>query len=229
MNHHKLAALMREIAYLFKDTDLLKQALTHRSHTDPDNERLEFLGDSILNFVISDELYKRFSRLDEGALSRFRASLVKGETLALIAQDLNLGDYLQLGGGELKSGGFRRPSILADSLEALIAAIYLDSGLAHAQAFIQRLFVEKLDNLAILSDKKDPKTTLQEYVQAKKMSLPQYTLINTKGEDHEQHFELQCTIQGIRHMTLAIASSRRQAEQIAAEAFLTFLQNEKKK
>jgi ribonuclease-3 len=229
MNLNKLSPLMRKIGYVFKEPAFLRQALTHRSHAEANNERLEFLGDSILNFLISAELYQRFPRLDEGELSRLRASLVKGETLAVIAQELGLGEYLQLGPGELKSGGFRRPSILADAFEALIAAIYLDSNIGQCQIFIRTFFAKKLADLSVLSHQKDPKTALQEYLQAKKMPLPQYLLLNTSGEDHEQQFELKCIVEGVAHESLAVSSSRRQAEQIAAEAFLLFLQTWKKK
>jgi ribonuclease-3 len=222
-----LNPLLRTISYSFKDLALLKQALTHRSHADSDNERLEFLGDSILNFIITEELFKRFPRLNEGELSRYRASLVKEETLAIIAQNLNLGDYLQLGGGELKSGGFRRPSILADALEALIAALYFDSGIEQCRIFIHHFFAEKLDNVAVVSKQKDAKTALQEYRQAKQQSLPRYDLLTVSGEEHNQLFEIVCTIDGISHSTSAIASSRKQAEQLAAEAFLLFLQRPK--
>ena len=215
--------LIRKIAYTFKDPNLLKQALTHRSHENANNERLEFLGDSILNFVITQELYQRFPTINEGELSRFRSGLVKEETLAEIAKNLNLGEYLQLGGGELKSGGFRRPSILADSLEAIIAAIYLDSDIKQSQSFILTHFADKIDSINIDAKKKDPKTALQEYLQSRKMSLPLYTLLNTTGEDHEQCFEIECTVDKIEYKTSASAVSRRKAEQMAAEEFLECL------
>ena len=224
-----LDRLMRKIAYTFKNTGLLRQALTHRSHESVDNERLEFLGDSILSFVITAELYARFPQLSEGELSRFRATLVKGETLALIAQDLGLGEYLQLGGGELKSGGFRRPSILADSLEALIAAIYLDSDLRQSQHFIKTFFAKKLDTVSLDAKKKDAKTALQEYLQAVKRPLPVYNLISTTGEDHEQIFELECTVASFDYKTRAAAVSRRKAEQMVAEEFLQWIQSQCKK
>jgi ribonuclease-3 len=217
-------SLIRKIGYTFKEPKLLQQALTHRSHDSADNERLEFLGDSILNFIITEELYKRFPHLSEGELSRFRAGLVKGETLAVIAQDLGLGDYLQLGGGELKSGGFRRPSILADSLEAIIAAIYLDSSIQSCQVFILTHFATKIDSINVDAKKKDPKTALQEYLQSRKMPLPVYTLLSTTGEDHEQCFEIECLVEKIDYKTKASAESRRKAEQRAAEQFLLRLQ-----
>lgn len=218
--------LMRRMGYQFQNPALLKQALTHRSHKGVDNERLEFLGDSIVNFIIAQELYERFPRADEGELSRFRAMLVKGDTLAEMAQELQLGDELQLGGGELKSGGFRRASILADAFEALVGAIYLDSTMLQCHALIRQWFEVRLEQIAKTAKNKDPKTALQELLQSKKLPLPQYELVSAIGVEHQQVFLVDCSVQGSPTVTRGQASSRRKAEQIAATKLLAVLSND---
>lgn len=217
---HKLdrdQGISRQLGYQFKQQELLSQALTHRSHGTLNNERLEFLGDSVLNCVIATRLYQRYPRLPEGDLSRLRAYLVKEQTLSEIANGLELGEYLRLGEGELKSGGFRRPSILADALEALFGAVYLDSGFASAEAVIVSLYDALLENLDPKTLGKDPKTLLQEYLQGRKISLPQYLVIAVHGEAHEQHFEVECVIPELDIRSLGEGHSRRSAEQNAAK------------
>ncbi len=209
--------LQRKLGYSFAHASLLQQALTHRSHSTPHNERLEFLGDSVLNCSIADELYDRFSDLKEGELSRLRANLVRQETLAGLAQDLELGTYLRLGEGELKSGGFRRPSILADGLEALIGAVFLDGGFAAAQGVIRALYASLLEHLDPQTLGKDPKTLLQELLQARKIPLPQYAVVATQGAAHKQLFEVECQIPQLAIRTTGFGASRRIAEQEAAQ------------
>ena len=212
--------LCRQLGYQFDDLTLLENALTHRSASAINNERLEFLGDSILSFVITTELYKRFPELDEGKLSRLRASLVKGETLAELARELSLGDYLRLGSGELKSGGFRRDSILADSFEALLGAIFLDSDIETIQSLILSLFTDRLATVSPDTSLKDPKTRLQELLQAEHKELPEYSVEEVAGKAHEQEFKVSCRVDGLKHVTIGIASSRRKAEQVAASKAL---------
>jgi len=212
--------LCRSIGHTFRDEGLLQLALTHRSAGRENNERLEFLGDAILSFVISTELYQRFESIDEGTLSRLRASLVKGETLAVLAKGLELGDYLQLGGGEMKSGGFRRASILADTLEAIFGAIYLDSDIATVQRVILDLFRERLAAVDPSKALKDPKTRLQEYLQSRTRPLPEYAVTDIRGKAHEQRFTVSCSVQGLPETVVAEGSSRRKAEQAAAQEAL---------
>ncbi len=212
--------LTRELGYRFNNQDLLRSALTHRSFGSKHNERLEFLGDAILSFIISAELYTRFPELDEGRLSRLRASLVKGDTLAELARHLELGDYLQLGSGELKSGGFRRASILADALEAIIGAVYLDGGIDHARQLVLALYGDNLDRVSPAENLKDPKTRLQEYLQSRRQPLPQYDVVSVSGEAHDQTFVVRCTVGGLSEPTEGVGASRRRAEQAAAEAAL---------
>ncbi|MFO7592939.1 MAG: ribonuclease III [Pseudomonadota bacterium] len=219
-------ALSRLLGYSFKDEGLLKQALTHRSAGKLNNERLEFLGDSILSFVISTELYRRFSDIDEGTLSRLRASLVKGETLALMARDLDLGEYLNLGSGELKSGGFRRASILADTLEALFGAIFLDSDIDTVQGIILQLYSERLATVDPSQALKDPKTRLQEYLQSRSKPLPQYEVTNIQGKSHAQTFTVSCRVEGLDEPVVSQGSSRRKAEQAAAQEVLSRLNSD---
>lgn len=209
--------LQAALDYQFGDASLLEQALTHRSHSGPHNERLEFLGDSVLNFVVASLLFVRFPKIDEGDLSRLRANLVKQAALADIAGRLNLSQYLRLGEGELKSGGFRRPSILADALEALFAAVYLDGGFDAAQQVIQRQYETILDNVDAKTLGKDPKTLLQELLQARKLDLPAYTVVATHGAAHNQLFEVECQIPVLDIKVSAGGTSRRAAEQSAAE------------
>jgi ribonuclease-3 len=212
--------LQRLIGYRFHDEDLLRLALTHRSASANHNERLEFLGDSVLGYLVSDILYGRHSRADEGRLTRMRAQLVKRETLAAAARKLVLGDYLVLGTGELRSGGQSRDSMLADALEALIAAVYLDGGLGAARDLILRLLAERLDNVEPSSERKDAKTRLQEYLQARQQSLPDYQVVNVFGEQHEQTFVVSCALPDLGRSIEGVGGSRRKAEQAAAESML---------
>jgi len=210
--------------YQFKDENLLTLALTHRSMGSNNNERLEFLGDSVLGMVISSELYRRFPKEKEGVLTRLRSSLVKGETLSEIATELELGEYIQLGSGELKSGGYRRASTLADVLEAIIGAIYLDScsdsGISKIQKIILKTFNDRINNCEPGGVIKDPKTRLQEYLQSKSLPLPTYSVVSISGKEHLQTFKVSCSIDGFSNHVVATGSSRRKAEQAAAEKAL---------
>lgn len=219
-----LQKLQIEIAYQFTNQQLLEQALSHKSFSSLNNERLEFLGDSALNFIISAYLYEHFPGFSEGQLSRTRANLVKGETLAKIAREFSLGAALRLGSGELKSGGFKRSSILADVVEAIIGAVYLEAGFEQARQLVLRFFKTRLDLEALEGLEKDPKTLLQEYLQAKKMALPNYQVIQTQGKEHEQVFTVRCEILGMDLFADGEAKSRRQAEQIAARKVYQQLQ-----
>ncbi|HEY0634854.1 MAG TPA: ribonuclease III [Gammaproteobacteria bacterium] len=212
--------LQRGLGYHFTDEGMLHAALTHRSAGRDNNERLEFLGDAILSYVISDELFRRFPRADEGRLSRLRATLVRGDTLAIIARDLALGDYLHLGTGEMKSGGFRRESILADAFEAIIGAIFLDAGIDAAQTFILRHLGPRLAEADSTSSLKDPKTRLQEFLQSRHRPLPSYEVILVEGEEHAQSFRVACHVEGIAEPLQGVGNSRRKAEQMAAEEAL---------
>ncbi|MDE1460437.1 ribonuclease III [Spartinivicinus poritis] len=209
-------SLFRKLGYSFEDESLLLLALTHRSYAGGNNERLEFLGDSIVNFIIAEALYQQFPQAKEGQLSRLRAKLVRGATLAKIAKEFGLGDYLRLGSGELKSGGFRRESILADALEALIGAIYLDNGLDTCRERVLAWFAPRLEKLSLDDTQKDPKTRLQEYLQAKQLALPVYEVVDIKGDAHDQTFTIECVVAGLAEKTKGIGSSRRGAEQEAA-------------
>lgn len=211
-----LDRLERSLGHTFSRRDLLQQALTHRSHGSSHNERIEFLGDSILNCVVAALLFERFIDLREGELSRLRASLVRQETLFEIARKLSLGDCLRLGEGELKSGGFRRPSILADALEALFGAIFLDAGFDRAREVIAHLYQPLLAGIDPQHANKDPKTALQELLQGRHLPLPQYALQATRGEAHEQEFEVECRIPDLDIRALGSGASRRAAEQEAA-------------
>ena len=199
----------------------MEQALTHRSYSRQfNNERLEFLGDSILNLIISNHIYQRFESADEGDLSRIRASLVKEETLAQVARQIDLGDFIRLGGGELKSGGFRRASILSDALEALIGAIYLDSDYAQTEAAVLHLYREQLQNVDAGANLRDPKTRLQEYLQANKNSLPSYRVEQITGKSHDQVFTVKCQLTDLDMQGSGRGSSRKKAEQRAAQEIL---------
>jgi len=222
-----LRRLASALGHEFSKPELLHQALTHRSFGSPHNERLEFLGDSVLNCVIAAALYERFNKLNEGELSRQRANLVRQESLAQIAQDLDLGDYLRLGEGELKSGGFRRPSILADGLEAIFGAIYLDAGFDAARVAIERLYRVPLDRLDPKESGKDPKTVLQEILQGRKLPLPQYALIATRGEAHAQEFEVECSVPVLAIRASGVGGSRRAAEQAAAQVVIATMSTSK--
>jgi ribonuclease III len=208
--------LRQRVGYDFSRPELLTQALTHRSHGAPHNERLEFLGDSVLNCVVASELFQRFGDLPEGDLSRLRAHLVRQEALHHLAQNLGLGEYLRLGEGELKSGGFARPSILADAFEALVGAVFLDGGFGAARDAVRRLYEPLLADLDPRALVKDPKTLLQELLQARKIALPQYSVLATRGVAHAQNFEVECLIPQLSVRTTGRGSSRRTAEQEAA-------------
>jgi len=215
--------LERAIGHQFAEQSHLEQALTHRSAGSVNNERQEFLGDAILGFVIADEIYNQFPDASEGQLSRIRAGLVKKETLAGIARQLELGNYLSLGLGELRSGGQSRDSILADGLEALFAAVYLDSGYAAVRRVILGRFRERIMSLSLESQAKDPKTRVQEYLQSRKLPLPSYIILEISGEQHEQHFVVECRIEGSSLRSRGSGGSRRKAEQAAADEFLQLL------
>ena len=212
--------LAKKLGYLFKDESLIELAVTHRSHGKRNNERLEFLGDSILNFVIAEALYAKFPEAKEGQLSRLRAQLVKGETLAELAREMKLGDFLRLGSGELKSGGFRRDSILADTVEAIIGAIYLDSDMDSCRPYILDWYQSRLDQTTLQDTQKDSKTRLQEFLQSRRAPLPGYELISVTGEAHKQTFEIRCNVSLLEQSTEGKGSSRRQAEQEAARKAL---------
>ena len=211
-------ALCRELGYVFLQPQLLQRALTHRSHSQAHYERLEFLGDSVLNCVIAKHLYDSFPELPEGDLSRLRSNLVNQQTLFILAQQLHLGELLLLGEGERKSAGFRRPSILADALEALFGAIFLDTGFAEAQKVVLRLYVPFIAQADVQTLGKDAKTLLQEYLQGKRLALPKYTVKATQGEAHAQLFQVECEISQLKLITRGEGVSRRAAEQCAAES-----------
>ncbi len=215
--------LARKLGYAFKDESLIELAVTHRSLGKKNNERLEFLGDSILNFVIAEALFGRFPEAQEGQLSRLRAQLVKGDTLAEIAREKKLGDYLRLGSGELKSGGFRRASILADAVEAIIGAIYLDSDMATCRGYVLAWYQSRIEQTSLQDTKKDSKTRLQEFLQSRRAPLPEYELISVEGEAHKQTFHIRCNVQLLQHATEGVGGSRRQAEQEAAKQALSAL------
>ena len=216
-------SIAERLGYRFADPVLLRTALTHRSHGIPNNERLEFLGDGILDFVIASLLYRRFPELPEGDLSRLRANLVRQDALHHLAKELELGLSLRLGDGELRSGGAERPSILADALEALFGAVYLDGGFAEAARCIERLYATQITALQPGSPKKDPKTSLQEWLQGRKKALPRYELLETCGAAHEQRFTVACHVENPALRTVGQGSSRRIAEQAAAELALKAL------
>lgn len=216
----ELALLESALGYAFKDKGLLTTALTHRSYGASHNERLEFLGDGMLNCAIAAALFKRFTDLPEGDLSRLRANLVRQETLHQLALYLKLGEYLRLGEGELRSGGHQRPSILADALEALFGAIYLESGFDAVAQVIQALFAAQLAALVPGQSMKDPKTRLQEWLQGRRKPLPKYQLLETSGAAHDQRFHVVCQIESLGFTTQGMGASRRLAEQAAAEQAL---------
>lgn len=219
----KPEVLSKKLGLHFNDPRLLVMALTHRSVGSTNNERLEFLGDAILGFVIAEKLFDAFPEAAEGTLSRLRASLVNESSLAQLARKHNLGDYLLLGSGELKSGGFRRESILSDAFEAIIGALFKDQGIAACQEWIGNMFADKLQELSIDNWQKDPKTQLQELMQAKKMDLPDYTLIDMTGLPHEQIFTVKCTVPLDSDPCIGTGASRKKAEQAAAEIMLAKL------
>lgn len=220
-----LPVLQTRISYQFAQLELLQQALTHRSFSASNNERLEFLGDSVLNFIIAHQLFNLFPNLPEGDLSRLRAKLVKESSLAEIATDLHLGDALKLGEGELKSAGWRRPSILADALEAIVGAVYLDGGFDAAQQVVALLYRDKLSTIDPKAIDKDAKSQLQEYLQSKKMELPEYQVVSIEGEAHAQTFTVQCFIKKLKLTTTGVGTSRRVAEQQAAKLAMDNIQS----
>ncbi|MEA5097711.1 MAG: ribonuclease III [Burkholderiaceae bacterium] len=215
-----LAPLQQRLGHVFKDMALLRKALTHRSHSAAHNERLEFLGDSILNCVVASLLYERYSGLDEGDLSRLRSNLVKQQALYEIAQKLEVSSCLRLGEGELKSGGFRRPSILADAVEALLGAVFIDAGFEAVRQVIRGMYIPILDSVDPKTLGKDAKTLLQEYLQGKKIALPQYVVAATRGAAHNQEFEVECLIPKLEIQVFGTGGSRRAGEQAAAKKAL---------
>ena len=218
-----LLALQKRLEHTFGNPKLLVQALTHRSFSSDHNERIEFLGDSVLNLAVAGLLYERLKELPEGDLSRARANLVKQDTLHQIAVSLGLPDLLRLGEGEAKSGGQKRPSILADALEALIGAVYLDAGFDVASSLVRRLFQDVEINAQMQAIGKDPKTELQEWLQGHKMSLPIYRIVGTEGAAHKQTFDVECEIIEYRRAERGTGNSRRAGEQAAALAMLAFI------
>lgn len=215
--------LYKTLHYRFDDAGLLNQALTHRSASGRNNERLEFLGDAVLDFVISDCVYRARPGASEGDLSKLRSSLVKDTTLAELASDLGVGEHLFLGSGEQKTGGHRRESILADALEALFGAVFLDSGFEAAKDIVERVFEDRLNALPDANELRDPKTRLQEWLQARKMGLPEYDLAGVTGKAHKQRFEVTCTIRETSSVTRGESTTRRKAEQKAAADMLVEL------
>ena len=218
------AALEGLLQYSFKQPKLLEQALTHRSHSAHHNERLEFLCDSVLNVVVAALLYARFDQIDEGDLSRLRANLVKQGSLADIGQHIGLSAYLRLGEGEMKSGGFRRPSILADTLEALFGAVYIDGGFDAAHGVVSRMYQPVLDSMDPATLGKDSKTLLQEVLQGRKLALPVYTVLATHCAAHSQQFEVQCAVPALDISVSATGASLRAAEQAGAKEVLALLE-----
>ena len=218
-----LLALQNRLQHAFSNASLLQRAVTHRSFSADHNERLEFLGDSVLNLAVASLLYQRLSDLPEGDLSRVRANLVKQDTLHQLALRLQVSDVLRLGEGESKSGGQQRPSILADALEALIGAVYLDAGYASAEALVHRLFQAVEINPQMQAAAKDPKTALQEWLQGRKMKLPHYSVVATVGAAHRQTFDVECEITELGLVERGIGGSRRAGEQAAAAAMLATL------
>lgn len=217
--------MQSRLGYSFKDIDLLNQALSHRSVDGLNNERLEFLGDAFLGVIIGEALFNKFEHAKEGQLTQIRSNLVKGETLASIARDFNLGDHLLLGQGELKSGGHRRSSILEDAMEAIIGAIYIDAGesFAKCRSVVLGWYSSRLDAIKISDSSKDSKTKLQEVLQERGLSLPRYSVVQESGEAHSKHFTVQCFVANLDKATLGEGSSKRAAEKQAAQAFLLIL------
>ncbi|WP_031432290.1 ribonuclease III [Methylomarinum vadi] len=220
--------LAKRLGLTFKQPNLFSMALTHRSMGARNNERLEYLGDSVLGFVIAEQLYEMFPEAGEGVLSRLRASLVNQNSLADLARQHNVGDYLILGSGELKSGGFRRDSILSDAMEAIMGAILKDQGINACRSWILELFAEKLSELSADNWTKDPKTQLQELMQAKQLELPVYELVSQSGAAHAQIFKVSCSVELVDQVCTAEGGSRKKAEQAAAEKMLNLLQSKSK-
>ena len=219
-----LAELERRIGHTFANVELARQALTHRSFGSLHNERLEFLGDSLLNCAVATLLYERFAQLPEGDLSRLRAGLVNQSSLSEVATSLGLGDRLRLGEGELKSGGFRRPSILADAFEAVLGAVYLDAGFVAVRGVVERVLGGRMEQNEGLPVAKDPKTALQEHLQGRKLQLPRYAVQRTEGEAHDQIFTVECRVDDLGLVATGKGASRRAAEQAAAEGLVAQLE-----
>jgi ribonuclease-3 len=219
----RIESLQARLGYRFRQPELLEQAITHRSAGGTNNERLEFLGDAVLGMVIAEALYHRFPLASEGELSRLRATLVRKPTLAEIARSLELGEHLKLGAGELKSGGFRRDSILSDALEAVLGAIYLDDGLDPCRDWVQDRFASRLASLPAAAELKDYKTRLQEFLQSRQLALPEYVVIGVRGQAHAQTFEVECRVAERDTSTRGMGTSRRNAEQQAAGEMLKVL------
>lgn len=222
----KFEKLEKNLDYHFQKTEILELALTHRSVANVNNERLEFLGDSLVNFIIAAYLYEHFPHLTEGQLSRLRANLINGEILAEIAKELEIGDYLYLGIGELRSGGKRRRSILANSLEAMIGAIYLDGGLLTCRDVVLKWYAKRFQEVEKIGVRKDPKTILQEQLQANKLSLPIYRTAQVKGKAHAQTFHIKCEVKELNLVGEGVGTSKRKAEQAAAEYLLKLLEQQ---
>jgi len=224
----RYARLSKLLDYRFKDEGLLEQALTHRSAAKKHNERLEFLGDAVLGMVVADALFARFPTVPEGKLTRMRSTLVKGDTLAEMAKEAGVGELLKLGQGELKSGGHRRSSILADAVEAILGAIYLDDGIDTVRGVILRLWSDRIDRLDPNEHPKDSKTRLQEYLQSRREPLPVYEVVTISGKDHAQTFEVSCTVARLDAPVFGVGNSRRKAEQQAAKETLEKLEHASK-
>lgn len=222
----ELERLEERLGYHFSEPDLLVRALTHRSASGANNERLEFLGDSVLNFVVAAEVFVRREQAKEGELSRLRANLVNQASLAEIGRELGLGEVVRLGGGEMKAGGQRRDSILSDTLEAIVGAIYLDAGFEACREILRRLYGDRLQDLPSVGELKDPKTRLQEHLQSMRLPLPDYRVLEVAGRAHAQTFRVECRITGLAPVTSGTANSRRQAEQKAAASMLQRLEAE---
>ena len=216
----KYRRLYKAIGYTFNNEALLEQALTHRSAAKQHNERLEFLGDAVLGMIVGETLFRRFPNVPEGKLTRMRSTLVKGETLAELAKETSVGELLNLGPGELKSGGHRRSSILADAVEAILGAIYLDSGMDEVRGVIDRLWESRIEKLDPNAHPKDSKTRLQEFLQGRKLPLPTYEVLSISGKDHAQTFEVSCAVESLAKPVVASGNSRRKAEQEAARLTL---------
>ncbi|WP_371189559.1 ribonuclease III [Thalassotalea maritima] len=215
-----LQRLQKKLGYQFRDQQLLVRALTHRSAKGENNERLEFLGDSILGYIIARALFEQFPKASEGELTRMRSTLVRGVTLAQLGRSFELGETLILGPGELKSGGFRRDSILEDAVEAIIGAVFVDSDMDTCRDLVLTWFAAKLQSITPGKSQKDPKTRLQEYLQGRKMALPKYEVTEVTGQAHNQQFTISCEVQGIEGVIISKGTSRRKAEQAAAEQAL---------
>ncbi|MEC9263421.1 MAG: ribonuclease III [Pseudomonadota bacterium] len=222
----RYARLSQRLGYQFSNVELLQQALTHRSAAKQHNERLEFLGDAVLGMVVAQALFKRFPSVPEGKLTRMRSTLVKGDTLAELGREADVGELLKLGPGELKSGGQRRSSIIADAMEAILGAIYLEAGLDATAEVILRLWQSRIDKLDPNEHPKDAKTRLQEFLQSRKLPLPVYEVVDISGKDHDQTFVVHCQIESLGKPMKGTGTSRRKAEQQAARNALEKLDND---